>query len=227
MEEIVDHIQGNHKKELSDHPISTLVSWSVVQCMGIKSCPLCSSCGPQDSPELVDHVLRHSYEFSLRALPWPRHISHDLNKPIGTYNPPEEKEAAERLGRWIREAESGSSEQLEISKFDQGDHITPISADPTDDTDYFAENDYFRDQSVDATSRRPEIQSIPSLSMIRSSEDEVIPSVGFKMPLPFTNTSALSDNQQKSTLGINVLYESAENADVEFVVRIYKRKGSC
>jgi len=102
MEDIVDHIQSHHQEALSNHPLSTLVSWSAVQRVGIRSCPLCSSYGPQDSPELVDHVVRHAYEFALRALPWPRLAAEDLNKPVGTYTLPEEKADAERF-------ESGST----------------------------------------------------------------------------------------------------------------------
>jgi hypothetical protein len=39
--------------------------------MGIKACPLCDSEGPEDSPELIQHILQHVHDFSLRSLPWP------------------------------------------------------------------------------------------------------------------------------------------------------------
>jgi WD40 repeat protein len=87
MESILSHLQENHQEELHETSLSTLLSWSAVQRMGIKSCPLCSSCGAEDSPELVNHVLQHTYEFALRSLPWPKPIIHNnLNVQPGSFN---------------------------------------------------------------------------------------------------------------------------------------------
>lgn len=86
MESILSHIQEYHQEELLENSLPTLLSWSTVQRMGIKSCPLCSSCGAEDSPELVDHVLQHTYEFALRSLPWPKPIIHNLNVQPGSFN---------------------------------------------------------------------------------------------------------------------------------------------
>ncbi|KLU90796.1 hypothetical protein MAPG_10647 [Magnaporthiopsis poae ATCC 64411] len=95
IESMGSHLQAEHEDELSVNPLSTLLSWSAVQTMGIRSCPLCASNGPEDSPELVEHVLRHAYEFALRALPWPQPIVQDLNVPPGSFRPPEELKNAE------------------------------------------------------------------------------------------------------------------------------------
>lgn len=86
MESILSHLQENHQEELLETSLPTLLSWSAVQRMGIKCCPLCSSCGAEDSPELVDHVLQHTYEFALRSLPWPKPVIHNLNVQPGSFN---------------------------------------------------------------------------------------------------------------------------------------------
>jgi hypothetical protein len=54
--------------------------------MGIKKCPLCDSEGPEDSPELIEHVLQHVHDFSLRSLPWPVDPVISLDKPVGTFD---------------------------------------------------------------------------------------------------------------------------------------------
>ena len=59
MEDMGNHLQVSHKDEVVGNSLPTLLPWAAVQTMGIKFCPLCSPHGPEDSPELVDHVLRH------------------------------------------------------------------------------------------------------------------------------------------------------------------------
>lgn len=104
MESIMNHLQEYHQEELLETPLPTLVSWSAVQRMGIKSCPLCSSCGAEDSPGLVDHVLQHTYEFALRSLPWPRPTIHNLNIQPGSFNLSLNSSHAEEIQRWNAEA---------------------------------------------------------------------------------------------------------------------------
>ncbi|PNP46430.1 hypothetical protein THARTR1_10752 [Trichoderma harzianum] len=86
MESMGGHLQDTHEEEFLENSFSTLLSWSAVQKMGIKSCPLCSSCGVEDSPELVNHVPQHTYEFALRSLPWPQPIIHNLNVLPGGFD---------------------------------------------------------------------------------------------------------------------------------------------
>jgi hypothetical protein len=54
--------------------------------MGIKACPLCDSEGPEDSPELIQHILQHVHDFSLRSLPWPADPVISLGNPAGTFD---------------------------------------------------------------------------------------------------------------------------------------------
>ncbi|SCV60855.1 related to 1-phosphatidylinositol-4,5-bisphosphate phosphodiesterase [Fusarium fujikuroi] len=70
MSEMMDHLHKAHQDNGQD--ISSIISSSAQARMGIKSCPLCEVNGEVDSPELIDHVLEHIHDFSLRSLPWPR-----------------------------------------------------------------------------------------------------------------------------------------------------------
>lgn len=120
--------------------------------MGIQSCPLCSSYGPRDSPELVDHAVRHAYEFALRALPWPRPVPENLDRQMGTYSLPEDDPNAEWFENWL-DTLLDSAEELMVSSFDKMDHALQENADDTPGEDYFANNDYFGDQESADSSR--------------------------------------------------------------------------
>ncbi|KAK4118023.1 hypothetical protein N657DRAFT_558118, partial [Parathielavia appendiculata] len=101
MEAMADHLQADHKDELSTKSLSTLLSWSAVQKMGVTTCPFCTADGPEDAPDLVDHVLQEAYEFALRALPWPKPINHELNEPPGTFKLPDKGNDENPISRWL------------------------------------------------------------------------------------------------------------------------------
>ena len=67
---ITSHMMSKHLDVISDG-LEDLLSDAEINVMGITKCPLCDSEGPQDSPDLVEHVLQHVHDFSLRSLPWP------------------------------------------------------------------------------------------------------------------------------------------------------------
>lgn len=117
MESMGSHLQDNHQEEFLENSFSTLLSWSAVQKMGIKSCPLCSSCGAEDSPELVNHVLQHTYEFALRSLPWPQHIMHNLNVQPGGFDLLVNSSHAEEL-------QLGGTEDIQNDKAEDGQRLT-------------------------------------------------------------------------------------------------------
>ncbi|KAH7130962.1 hypothetical protein EDB81DRAFT_609040, partial [Dactylonectria macrodidyma] len=73
---------------------------------GISKCPICPFSGQPDYYNTVDHVMKHVREFSLRSLPWPKPITHDLTRPVGTFNLPADKGHAERLLHWITRVSS-------------------------------------------------------------------------------------------------------------------------
>ena len=147
MEAMDIHLRTDHKDELSNNSLPMLLSWSTVQTMGIKTCPFCSSHGPEDAPDLVDHVLREAYEFALRALPWPKPIDHDLNEPLGVCKLSDKMDNETPLGRWIRESASGDENavDLKICSYDRADHSEPINLDEY--TDYFDNGGYFDERA--------------------------------------------------------------------------------
>ncbi|KAK5989429.1 Transcriptional repressor rco-1 [Cladobotryum mycophilum] len=199
-EDIIDHIQTQHQEELSSHDLSSLVSWSAVQSMGILSCPLCSSHGPRDSPELVDHVVRHAYEFALRALPWTSLPLDDLNKPIGIYSLPEKSANAESLEKWIDEAFGGAvcenPDSLPLSSFDRADHTVPPISDLTEGNDYFVENPYFEDQESANSSKPQSVQARSSIALSQSSR--------LDMPADSTIQGEDNDGQMQLLMAVQI-----------------------
>ncbi|UKZ53448.1 hypothetical protein TrVGV298_007240 [Trichoderma virens] len=151
-EDLTTHIKTQHKEALLKYDLSFLVSSAEVRYMGIESCPLCPSKGPRDSPELVDHVVRHAYEFALRALPWPQPVMENLNKPIGTYSLPEDTFNAKRLENWLASLQE-SGKELAMSSFDKMNHEMQENGNDTPTNDYFANNDYFEDKELEGFSK--------------------------------------------------------------------------
>ncbi|TRX94463.1 hypothetical protein FHL15_004618 [Xylaria flabelliformis] len=83
--EVNNHMMSRHPDAISDS-LEDLLSDAEIKVMGITKCPLCDSKGPQDSPELVEHVLQHVHDFSLRSLPWPTDPPLSLSKPVATFD---------------------------------------------------------------------------------------------------------------------------------------------
>lgn len=79
------HIASQHPEALSDG-LEDLLSFAEITIMGIAKCPLCDSEGPQDSPEIIDHVFQHIHNFSLRSLPWPIDPTFSLERPVGLFD---------------------------------------------------------------------------------------------------------------------------------------------
>lgn len=71
-----------HSSSTSD--LERLLSEAQIKVLGITQCPLCDSTGPEDSPDLVQHVLQHVHDFSIRALPWPSDPDVRINRSVGT-----------------------------------------------------------------------------------------------------------------------------------------------
>ncbi|KAF5692417.1 1-phosphatidylinositol-4,5-bisphosphate phosphodiesterase [Fusarium denticulatum] len=79
--------------------VSAIISSSAQKRMGIESCPLCEVKGDADSSELIDHVLEHVHDFSLRSLPWPRPSEVDIGGEVGSFNP--ESGEAVAVTQWL------------------------------------------------------------------------------------------------------------------------------
>ncbi|KAM0354187.1 hypothetical protein ACHAPU_001222, partial [Fusarium lateritium] len=87
--------------------------------MGIKNCPLCEIQGDVDSPGLIDHVLEHIHDFSLRSLPWPISSDVDLGGEVGSFN--SECEAAVIVAGWLKGYEHETADiepTLKLSRYD-------------------------------------------------------------------------------------------------------------
>ncbi|KAH6989087.1 hypothetical protein BKA56DRAFT_247869 [Ilyonectria sp. MPI-CAGE-AT-0026] len=163
-EEIVNHLEAQHPDDVRDLTLSTLLPWSRTQHTGIASCPLCSSFGREDSPEIVDHILRHVYEFSLRALPWTKPVAHDVVKQVGTYTLPKHEEDADRLVGWIRDAECGPATQLQLSALEAWNHEVDAPV-MIDEAGYVPDGEYFDVESVGGSSRRQRATTEPSTDL--------------------------------------------------------------
>jgi hypothetical protein len=85
MTEMMDHLHDNHTQDVGED-ISSIISSSAQTRMGIESCPFCEVNGEVDSTELIDHVLEHVHDFSLRSLPWPRSSEVDMGGEVGYFN---------------------------------------------------------------------------------------------------------------------------------------------
>ncbi|KAI0440549.1 hypothetical protein F4803DRAFT_464372 [Xylaria telfairii] len=164
MESMGNHIQIEHPGELLENSFSTILSWSAVQTMGIKSCPLCSSYGPEDSSEIVVHVLQHAYEFALRALPWPPLPVQDLNVLPGGFNLPENSETAADIQKWINEAfhEQVEVRNLVLCDYDRAKHAMLAPMNLSESSDHFLTNGYFLEKPEDKSLKLRSDQSVAS-----------------------------------------------------------------
>ncbi|EXL91447.1 hypothetical protein FOIG_15349 [Fusarium odoratissimum NRRL 54006] len=118
MTEMMDHLHSNHAQAIGGD-ISTIISLSAQTRMGIESCPLCGVKGDTDSPDLIDHVLEHVHDFSLRSLPWPKSSEVDLGGEVGSFN--SESDETFSVIQWLEEYEHDTEEidpTLELSVCD-------------------------------------------------------------------------------------------------------------
>lgn len=180
----IAHLDEKHEGQVSDDTFDRIMAKSTFRTFGITNCPLCNDHGPTDSPELIEHVLGHIYDFSMYALPWRTTAQQDLKKPIRTFNdiapvldPNDNKHATEmrisrntRILEWVNEAsseeETVTPEQMAtIRDHDWDDYQAMDDEDRADPVmvDYFdrADVDYFDD---DASSRGASSQADYSAS---------------------------------------------------------------
>ena len=144
----MNHLQTHHPGSVSDDELAGILSGSVIRVMDITECPLCDSYGPLDSAELVEHVLEHTHDFSLRSLPWPKDSILNLNKPVGTFNV--SLKDIDHITQWIDETSPEEECLPQLCTFDHNppEHAEERSLEESE-IDYFAQNDYFLDRSSD------------------------------------------------------------------------------
>jgi WD40 repeat protein len=164
--EIMSHFQLYHP-EISDDELADALAKSAVHVMGITKCPLCDSEDSQDSPELIEHILEHIHDFSLRSLPWPKDPVSNLNKVAGTFNITVQD--VNRIIQWVNKSSPKKECQLQASDFDRNSPMEEDTASKHSKADYFAQNDYFMDESSDGRFLSKSVQSYLSGSNSRQS----------------------------------------------------------
>ncbi|PNP75994.1 hypothetical protein FNYG_10552 [Fusarium nygamai] len=120
MTEMMDHLYSTHP-QISGDDIPAIISSSAQTRMGIESCPLCEVKGDTDSPELIDHVLEHVHDFSLRSLPWPPSSEVDIGGEVGSFKP--ESGEAVAIAQWLDVYEHETEDidpSLKLSACDYG-----------------------------------------------------------------------------------------------------------
>ncbi|RAO64680.1 uncharacterized protein BHQ10_000692 [Talaromyces amestolkiae] len=162
--EIMNHIEIDHPS-ISDDELADALAESPIHVMGITQCPLCDSEGSPDSPDLIEHVLEHIHDFSLRSLPWPKDPVPHLNKAVGTFNI-----AVQNVGTIIEWAEESSPEnecQLQLCGIDMKSLTEEEVAYNESQLDYFDQNDYFMEESSDGR-----LSSLSGQSYLSRSESQ-------------------------------------------------------
>ncbi|KAF5670910.1 1-phosphatidylinositol-4,5-bisphosphate phosphodiesterase [Fusarium heterosporum] len=149
MSGMMDHLHDTHPTAVQED-ISAILSSSTQAKMSIKSCPLCEIQGDVDSPDLIDHVLEHIHDFSLRSLPWPISSDVDLGGEVGSFNP--ECEAAVTVAEWLGgyEHETVDTEPtLKLSSYDYGRLAVIAEEIKSGHQDKFGLDIYFADEHGD------------------------------------------------------------------------------
>ncbi|CAJ0544408.1 Ff.00g036010.m01.CDS01 [Fusarium sp. VM40] len=106
---------------VSGEDMPAIISSSTQAKMGIRNCPLCEVQGEVDSPQLIDHVLEHIHDFSLRSLPWPASSMVDMGGEVGSFN--SEFEASILVTQWLEGYEHVTKDidpNLKLSNCDYG-----------------------------------------------------------------------------------------------------------
>ncbi|PYH78777.1 hypothetical protein BO82DRAFT_404837 [Aspergillus uvarum CBS 121591] len=86
---LLTHIGDHHADAIPQKDAVHVIHAGGFTSYGITSCPLCTETGSLDSPDLIDHVLQHTRDFALQALPWPKQTQDHAPAPgsrPGTYN---------------------------------------------------------------------------------------------------------------------------------------------
>ncbi|KAF5599535.1 1-phosphatidylinositol-4 5-bisphosphate phosphodiesterase [Fusarium pseudoanthophilum] len=109
--EAKNNSRWSHPQDVGED-LSAIISSFAQKRMGIESCPLCEVKGDADSSELIDHVLEHVHDFSLRSLPWPRPSKVDIGGEVGSFNP--ENGEAVAITQWL-DAYEHETEDIDTS----------------------------------------------------------------------------------------------------------------
>ncbi|PYI26892.1 hypothetical protein BP00DRAFT_498435 [Aspergillus indologenus CBS 114.80] len=175
VETLLTHMGDHHADAIPQKDAVHVIYAGGFTSYGVTSCPLCKKTGSLDSPELIDHVLRHTHDFALRALPWPKQTQNHAPAPgsrPGTYNM-----------RLLTDSEYVLSWLNDVSEQDPPPSTPPAldlriwdetAEEPAKESssacDYFDQNPYFADDS----SSRPLPATLPERTEHMSGGEEAI-----------------------------------------------------
>ncbi|RTE79099.1 hypothetical protein BHE90_006421 [Fusarium euwallaceae] len=139
------HVAEKHLESFPEELLDTVALWPSIPSIGLKECPLCYSTGREDDQEFIEHVLRHTHDFSLLSLPWAdsplkypsQGKGQRYNQSPGYFstNVYFDLEASdESLGVEARSKVSASSSDMEDGYTYEGDGLLSL-ADDDDETD--------------------------------------------------------------------------------------------
>jgi hypothetical protein len=156
--EFMTHLDINHQSQISAGSLERIMVRSTFRAFGISHCPLCNDHGFSDSPEIIEHVLGHVYDFSMYSLPWRTKTKPNLDGEILTFNPTpgphvddEEAYGHMRMLQWVEKCDPQEEELSAEIKVNLRDLAWGKEYRATDDEDQTVPNeqDYFDKDGVD------------------------------------------------------------------------------
>lgn len=188
MEEFVDHIQAQHSEDVSESLLIAIMNHAGAVTVGVTSCPLCPSTGPESDPSFIKHVLQCVHDFSMRSLPWAEDKK-EKSEPRGPFGLSSMK--YETMSHWLADL------VVELPVDGQQQYLNHVQCVPEDtNQSFFDENDYFdlrSDQdSLEAFERSSRSFDLQEAEMNESvkSEEEILP---FPTPSYLRDTSYISN----------------------------------
>lgn len=178
LQALVSHLQLEHAKDIMPGSIEAAISSGAVKSYGLTSCPLCNfrDDSKLDNPDLIHHVLECTHDFALRALPWPK-VDAPASSVAGTYNLTHP--VADSVDTWLRgTVDDGTAQQgqtpprLDMRPCD----LLIVASAPAQGRgalDYFADNEYFPEQSDSSSSALTRVKlSLGASSVAVSLQEE-------------------------------------------------------
>ncbi|KAM0257683.1 hypothetical protein ACHAQJ_004248 [Trichoderma viride] len=176
-DDLTGHVKEEHRDSFPLDLIGTVRLWPSTPRLGLNACPLCPSAGPEDAPELVNHILEHTHDFALRSLPWAdKNI--DLPASSGIYNFDflqfSELPGSTLLYQWLNELNVEAEIQA-TGQWKQTDLIlrklaaSRAQLNANKKPSYFMANDYFGSDADSSVNARSE-NSVSSQATSEASE---------------------------------------------------------
>lgn len=174
---LIRHLQVEHAEDIMPGSIKAAISWGAVKSYGLTSCPLCNFRDnlKLDNPDLIHHVLKCTHDFALRALPW-LNVDAPASNVAGTYNPTHP--VADSVNIWLRGTvdDDAAQEGQPPSRLDMRPcDLMIVASELTQGCgalDYFANNEYFAEESGSFSSGRTGVKLSVGASSVAVSLQE-------------------------------------------------------